>query len=505
MVAKTYSAALHGLNSYIVEVQVDVSPGFPSFTIVGLPDTAIQESKERIRAAIKHAGIAFPDIKVVVNLAPADLPKEGPSYDLPIALAILAATKHIRWSSDDFLCVGELSLDGQVRATNGVLSMAMMAKQKKFTGIIVPFANAAEAALVANIIVLPAKTLLDVIKHCQQEKNISVQPHLPPQASQAITEHDFSQVKGHATIKRALEIVAAGGHHILLFGPPGAGKTILAKTLVSILPVMSATEILEVTQLYSIAGLLSVDKPIYNMRPFRQPHHSASMAALVGGGRLPRPGEISLAQHGVLYLDELTEFQRSVIEALRQPLEERTITVARVEQSVTYPANCIFIGSLNPCPCGYFGDGEKECVCTPLQIANYQKKLSGPLLDRIDLFCFVPRINFNTIIQTNQAESSQKIQQRVSKAYMQQQERYECSATTRNATMTTKEIEQYCNLNQASQQLLRQAMQTMQLSPRGYHRILRVARTIADLEQQNNIATHHISEALHYRQSLLNK
>ncbi|MBI2415317.1 MAG: YifB family Mg chelatase-like AAA ATPase [Candidatus Kerfeldbacteria bacterium] len=501
MLAKIYSACIQGLISHPVEVQVDVSPGFPSFTIVGLPDTAIQESRERIRAAIRHCGVPFPDTRVTVNLAPADVRKEGPSYDLPIAVGILMAAGRLTIPHPErTMMVGEVSLDGQVRPVTGVLSMAMMAQQQGFINVIVPPGNVVEAALVPAITVLSVSTIISLLQHYSGQHLLSVQVHRPPEPEPISTKEDFTHIKGHQFIKRALEIVAAGGHHIILYGPPGTGKTILAKSILSILPDMTAEEMLSVTQLYSIAGLLSHHQTYVRSRPFRQPHHSASMAAVVGGGRLPRPGEISLAHHGVLYLDELPEFQRAVLEALRQPLEEHTVTVARVEQSITYPAQTIFIGSLNPCPCGYYGDKEKECTCTPLQLAKYHKKLSGPLLDRVDLFCYVPRINFDTLTSQTVTESSAAIRVRVQQALNRQRQRYAGSAMANNATLPNRLINQHCPIDASSKRLLRQAMQTMQLSPRGFHRILRVARTIADLEDSTNITPHHLSEALQYRQ-----
>lgn len=499
---KIYSAAVIGLDCALVEVEADITHGLPNFAIVGLPDTAVQEAKERVRSAIKNIGCFFPEFRVTLNLAPADIKKEGPSFDLPIALAILAADNQINDFDQNSLFIGELSLRGEVRSVTGALAISMLVEERKIKNLFLPKDNAQEAALIDNINIYPVENLKQLLDHLSSNKLI--EKYVPSKIEYQITDHekslDMAYIKGQELAKRALEIAAAGGHNILMQGPPGSGKTILSRSFISILPAISHEEMLEATRIYSVAGLLSKKQPLINFRPFRAPHHSASAPSIVGGGRIPKPGEISLAHRGVLFLDEFPEFPRLVLEALRQPLEEGIIHVSRVFGSVCYPAKFILVSSMNPCPCGYKGDEQKECTCSPLQVINYQRKVSGPILDRIDIHITVPRIKFSKLSKISQEESSTVIKKRVVAARAIQQQRFKNSNILINSEMNNKEVELYCRLDQPSLNLLKQAVARLNFSPRAYFRILKLARTIADLAASENIIVDHVAEALQYRE-----
>lgn len=502
MPSKILSAALVGLNSRIIEVEVDVSSGFPYFIIVGLPDPAVQEAKIRVRSAIKNSGLPFPRIRVTINLAPADLKKEGPSYDLPIAVGILLAGGQLELEIPSFsLFVGELALDGSLRQIQGVLSVAMMAEKNKIKHLFLPAENAPEASIISGLKVYPVKSLDQLVKHIKREVVIA-----PFKSSRLKSKSSFSNeeslsfIKGQEHAKRALEIVAAGGHNLFMVGPPGTGKTLLARSIISILPSLERSEMLEVTRIYSVAGQLSPKEPLLKKRPFRSPHHSASAAALIGGGRVPKPGEISLSHRGVLFLDELPEFPRVVLESLRQPLEDGIVTVARVSASLQFPASFILITAANPCPCGFLTDPKQECRCTPNQVIKYQKRVSGPLLDRIDLQVEVPRLNFSELIQEQSPkENIDQIRTRIEKARQIQQKRFAPVNFLENSEMTHAEIKKYCQIDSGGQTLLKQAVEQLPLSARAYYRVLKVARTIADLEQEDKIKTAHLAEAIQYR------
>lgn len=499
MFAKVKSLGLFGMDSYLIEVEADISTGLPGFDIVGLPDAAVKESRDRVRAAIKNCGFKFPLGKITVNLAPADVRKEGSVYDLPITVALLVASKQITANTEDSVFIGEVSLDGRLRKVNGILAMAIKAKQLGFNNFYLPADNGNEGAYVEGINIFPVDNIKNLFTHLQGEWELKRAEKVNENGEDKLELLDFADVKGQIVAKKALEVAAAGGHNLLMLGAPGSGKSMLAKRFPTILPEMTFEESMETTKIHSIAGVLDPEKPMVTRRPFRSPHHTISATALSGGGTVPRPGEISLAHNGVLFLDELPEFNRDCLEAMRQPLEDGKITVSRVAGTLTYPCSISLIAAMNPCPCGFFGHPTRQCTCSPKMVSKYLNRISGPMLDRIDLHIEVPPVDYNALNSTGREENSAKIRERVNKARKIQTERYAGTGITCNARLTPALLKKYCILSEDASKLLQASFDSLGMSARAYDRILKVSRTIADLDGSENIEMQHVAEALQFR------
>jgi len=501
MIANVKSSVIQGVDAFMVDVEVDISYGLPAFNIVGLPDMAVRESRERVRSAIINSDFKFPPRRYTINLAPADIRKEGPVFDLPMALGILGALGYIDIRKlEKFVVIGELSLNGTIKPVNGILSMALMARKNNIKMIIVPQDNRSEASLVDGLKVISPLNIQEAMDVINNDGNMEV-PEEPKKIIEPDYKLDFSDVKGQEHAKRALEIAAAGGHNIIMTGPPGSGKTMLAVRVPSILPPMSWEEAIDVTKIYSVAGMVDKKNSLITERPFRSPHHSISNAGLIGGGSYPRPGEVSLSHNGVLFLDELPEFNRDVLELLRQPLEDGKVTISRAIISLTYPADFMLIAAMNPCPCGFYSDSLKKCSCSEGQVNNYMKKISGPLIDRFDIYIEVPRLNTDDIIYNTSGTCSKEIRRRVVKSRDIQYKRFRNKFIFNNGQMSNKEINIYCNINKEIKKFLKVAVEKLKFSARGYHRILKLSRTIADLAGREDIIIDDVAEAIQYRSS----